>query len=71
MKYVVAGNGETHTSSILNNHEEADTLMINVLYLLDPSNQTVIVHANNTDVFAILLCHYEKVQCSALLMKSG
>ena len=66
IKFVIAGNGITYSSfheTINNNHEEADTLIINMLCIFQPINKNVIIHSVDTDVFILLLRHYEKIVC--------
>ena len=53
---------------ISNNHEEADTLIINILCILRPINRKVVVHSVDTDVFVVLLRHHEKIHCETLYM---
>ena len=71
VRYVVAGNDITYFSyqdPISNNHEEADTLMINILCILQPMNSCVVVHSVDTDVFVLLLRHHDKIGCDTLYM---
>ena len=71
VRYVVAGNDNTYFSyqyPISNNHEEADTLMINTLCILQPMNSCVVVYSVDTDVFVLLLRHHDKIGCDTLYM---
>ena len=72
IKFAVAGNGSSHFSfqdSIANNHEEGDTLIINLLCMLQPLGKDVVVHSVDTDVFTLLLRHYERFLCKTLYIK--
>ena len=54
--FIIAGNNITfEEGTIMNNHQEADMLIINCLCVLHPIDATAIVHSANTDVFALLL----------------
>jgi hypothetical protein len=58
IKYIVAGNRSTYSSfqePISNNREEADTLMINTICLLQTINATVVVYSVDADAFVLLL----------------
>ena len=71
IKFAIAGNKSTYFSfqnSIPNNHEEADTMIIN-LCILQPVEKDVVVHSVDTDVFTLLLRHYERFLCKTLFMK--
>ena len=59
--FAIAGNGSSYFSfqnSIPNNHEEADTMIINFLCILQPVEKDVVVHSVDTDVFTLLLRHF-------------
>ncbi len=71
IKFVIAGNGSTYfyfQNIILNNHDEADTMIINLLWILQPVEKDVVVHSVDTDVFTLLLRHYERFLCKTLFM---
>ena len=72
LAYIVAGNNTTLSSfqaDISNNHEEADTRMINIICMLSPANQIVLVHSVDTDVFSLLLRHHDSIVCERVYMK--
>ena len=54
----VAGNGINFNGNCIN-HEEADTLIIHCLCLIDIEEKNVIVHAPDTDIFALLIAHFK------------
>ena len=71
VRYVVAGNNNTYFSyqyPINNNHEEADTVMINILCILQPMNSCMVVNSVDTDVFVLILRHHDKIGCDTLYM---
>ena len=60
IKFVIAGNASTYFSFqniIPNNHDEVDTMIINLLCILQSVEKDVVVHSVDTDVFALLLRH--------------
>lgn len=56
-------------SSLQADHEEADTRLI--LHFIHAHMKTIVVSARDTDVFLLLLAHFEKIQCKHLYMKAG
>ena len=72
--YVVAGNNKTflslggYTNQEENDHEEADTLIIRCLRLVDDfiENKIVNVYSADTDVFLLLFSHSNKINCQCL-----
>ena len=52
----IAGNGINFNENCTN-HEEAETLIIHCLCLIDIHEKRVIVHAPDTDVFALMIAH--------------
>ena len=72
--YAVAGNNKTflsldgYTNQEENDHEEADTLIIRCLRLVDDfiENKIVNVYSADTDVFLLLLSHSNKINCQCL-----
>lgn len=55
-----------YTNQEENNHEEADTLIIRCLRLVDDFNKIVNVYSADTDVFLLLLSHSNKINCQCL-----
>ena len=68
---IVAGSGEVSMGieNYQNNHEEADTLLIHCISIVELSTQVVSVYAADTDVFALLLRHLDKMKCHRLYMQ--
>ena len=50
-------------------HEETDTRII--LHAIHSEANTIIISAQDTDVFLQLVAHCDKFQCDQLCMKSG
>ena len=67
VKFVVLGNNKTYTHEMksCNNHEEADTLIMNCLRLaeLDPSDN-VHVYATDTDIICPLVSLFNEIPCN-------
>jgi len=51
------------------NHEEADTRMI--LHCQHSESDSIVVSSRDTDVFVLLLAHFDKFACSKLFIKLG
>ena len=68
---IVAGNGYTYSAECVlsNNHEEGDTLIIHCLCAEDLKGKTVVVHANDTDIFVLLVRHLNEIDCNQLYMQ--
>ena len=74
--YVIACNHKTflslggYTNEEKNDHEEADTLIILCLGLVDDfiKHKIVNVYCADNDVFLLLLSHYDKIICQCLYM---
>ena len=73
--YVIAGNNKTilslngNTREEQNDHEEADTLMIRCLRIVnDLGNKIIYVYSADTDVFLLLLSHSDKINCQCLFI---
>ena len=72
--YVIAGNHATHwslsgtVSNEVNNHEEADTLLISCLVLATDMIEcsAVDVYSTDTDVFLLLLSHSNQINWQKL-----
>ena len=71
VSFIIAENGETHSGTGMqrNNHEEGDTLYIPLLCVADVNGKTVVAHANEADIFVLLLRHLEKIDCKVLYMR--
>ena len=71
MNCIVAGNGEVSMGieTYQNNHEGADTLLIHCISIVELSTQVVSVYAADTDIFALLLQHLDKMKCHRLYMQ--
>ena len=73
VEYFIAGNSITLASfqedTIANNHEEADTLIISCLCILNPSDAVVIVYSADTDVFVLLSKHHDIILCKKIYME--
>ena len=75
--YVIAGNRATHwslsgtVSNEVNNHEEADTLLISCLVLATDMIEcsAVDVYSADTYVFLLLLSHYNQIICPKLYIQ--
>ena len=74
-EYVIAGNNKTilslngNTREEQNDHEEADTLMIRCLRIVnDLGNKIIYVYIANTDVFLLLLSHSDTINCQCLFI---
>ena len=61
IEYLIAGNGRIYKSNSanfdVNNHEEADSLLIYCMTELNLDNQEVVIYSNDTDVFILLVAH--------------
>ena len=73
-QYIISGNNTTEFSykqpPLANNHDEADTLIIHCLTSAQlKESDNVLVYANDTDVFTLLLKHYNKLNCTSNFMK--
>lgn len=66
---VMSSDPSLRISSLQADHEEADTRLI--LHCVHAHVETTVVSARDTDVFLLLLAHYEKMQCEYLYMKAG
>ena len=68
---IVAGNRYTYSaiSVLSNNHEEGETLIIHCLCAEDLKGKTVVVHANDTDIFVLLVRHLNEIDCNQLYMQ--
>ena len=67
--YVVAGNRKTlqfNMEDTKNNHEEADTLFIYLLYNARINESSVLVHATDPDVFVLLTAHRHRMKCKCI-----
>ena len=56
-------------SSLMVNHEEADTRLI--MHCIHAHMETIVAAVRNTDVLLLLLAHYGRVGCARLYTKSG
>ena len=72
---MIAGNNKTilslngNTREEQNDHEEADTLMIRCLRIVnDLGNKIIYVYSADTDVFLLLLSHSDKINCQCLFI---
>ena len=80
-KLVVVGGGFTEAttvkssdpdldvSSLMADHEEADTRLI--LHCIHIDLKTIVMSVRDTDVLLLLLAHYDKMRCTRLYMKAG
>ena len=72
VEYFIAGNSIILTSfqedTIANNQEEADTLLISCLCILNPID-AVVVYSADADVFVLLLKHHDIILCKKIYMK--
>ena len=74
--YVIACNHKTflsltgYTNEEKNDHEEADTLIILCLGLVDDfiKHKIVNVYCADNDVFLLILSHSDKINCQCLFM---
>ena len=66
-----AGNGETSMGieTYQNNYKEADTFLIHCVSIVELSTQVASVYAADTDLFALLLRHLDKIKCHTLYMQ--
>ena len=73
VEHFIAGNSITLTLfkeyTIANNHEEADTLIISCLCILNPIDAVVIIYSADTRVFVLLLKHNDIIFCKKIYMK--
>ena len=72
--FIIAGNNctlSTYTCvDTVNNHEEADSLMINCMMQLPGRNLNVLVHSIDTDVFLLLLKHCSNMAYNHVYVKN-
>ena len=54
-----------------NNHEDRVTFFLFTVCVADLNGKTVVVHANDTDIFVLLLRHLETIDCKVLYMQRG
>ncbi|MGH0123575.1 UNVERIFIED_CONTAM: hypothetical protein FKN15_037020 [Acipenser sinensis] len=66
---VISTNPSTDVTPLQASHEEADTRM--VLHAVNSSFDTVVLLAWDTDVFLLLIHHFENMQCTNLWMVAG
>ena len=75
-EYVIVGNNKTILSlngnmrEEQNDHEEADTLMIRGLMIVNDfiGDKIIYVYSADTDVFLLLLSHSDKINCQCLFI---
>ena len=73
VEFFISGNGLTFSSSTgegKTNHKEGETAIMMGLSSMKLKEKRVVVYGNAVDLFALLLYHYNNIDCLELHMKS-
>ena len=71
--YFIAGNGVSISSfpcDLTNNHSEGETAIILGLSTIFLRGKSVLEYGSDVDLFALLLAHYDNIDCANIVMKS-